>query len=352
VTPRAPRLLAKHLPDVQDGLMSTNNDPDRDPQRSYGHESEPRESEPRESEPRESRPEPQADPDTPIVVAEPSTVEPGTLEPVVVHAAKTEAGPRESSGWTSPAENREPGEPNAYVVRTTVPPMNPHTTGAPLASQHEGAGSPPAPSAAPGLPGGEIYSPTPPTGYTAQPAQPARRGNRLFGTVIALLGTVVFAVVYAAVASLFFVFNPSVDNAAATLTRFLVNFAFIVPVAFFAIAFILLVLILNRAGWWAYIIGGFVVAAIVYAGSIVGAYLAVQGWTMTSGELGEFLRSLLMDPLPLAAAVVAREVSVWTGAWVASRGRKVKERNQAARAEYDRAVTEAPASVPQGSPAW
>lgn len=327
--------------------MSTNNDPDRDPQRSNGHESERS-----EAEPREFRTESQADPDTPFVVAEPSTVEPGTLEPVVVHTANTESGPRESSGWTSPAENREPDGSNPYVVRTTVPPMNPHTTGAPLAQQHEGAGSPPAPSVPPGLPGGEIYSATPPPGYTAQSAQPARRGNRLFGTVIALLGTVAFAVVYAAVASLFFVFNPSVENAAATLTRFLVNFAFIVPVVFFAIAFILLVLILNRAGWWAYIIGGFVVAAIVYAGSIVGAYLAVQGWTMSSDELGAFLRSLMMDPLPLAAAIVAREVSVWTGAWVASRGRKVKERNQAARAEYDRAVAEAPVSAPQGSPAW
>lgn len=321
--------------------MSTNNDSDRDPQTPDNPETERRE--------------PQTQPVREFVVAEPSSVEPGTLEPVVVRTgAEPGQGARESSGWTSPAENRESEDPNPYVVRTTVPPMNPHTTGAPLAQQYEGSGaaSAPAPAVPPGIPGGEIYSPAPTPVYVAQPAQPARRGNRLFGTVIALLGTVAFALVYAAVASLFFIFNPAVDNAAATLTRFLVNFAFIVPVVFFAIAFILLVLILNRAGWWAYIIGGFVVAVIVYAGSIVGAYLAVEGWTMTPDALGEFLRSLLMDPLPLAAAIVAREVSVWTGAWVASRGRKVKERNQAAKADFDKTLAEAPGTAPQGTPAW
>jgi hypothetical protein len=325
--------------------MSTDNDPARDSQ----HPERP------ETERHELPREPQVEPAGEIIVAEPSSVEPGTLEPVVVRTgADTEHGAQ--SGWTSPAENHEREDPNPYVVRTTVPPMNPHTTGLPPAQQHEGAaGSAPAPAAptgSSGLPGGEIYSQAPTPVQAAQPVRPARRGNRLFGTVIALIGTVAFAVVYAAVASIFFVGNPAVDNAMATLTRFLVNFAFIVPVVFFAIAFILLVLILNRAGWWAYIIGGFLVAAIVYAGSIVGAYLAVEGWTMSSDALGEFLRSLMMDPLPIAAAIVAREVSVWTGAWVASRGRKVKERNRVAKADHEKTLPEAPATVSQGSPAW
>lgn len=324
--------------------MSTNNDPERDPQHPERPQSE------RPEPPREESAEPVSE----MIVAEPSSVEPGTLEPVVVRpGADREQGER--SAWTAPAENHESTEPNPYVVRTTVPPMNPHTTGAPAAQHPEGGGSAPAPAAptgSSGIPGGEIYSQAPTPVHVVQPARPARRGNRVFGTVIALLGTVAFAVVYAAVASIFFVMNPAVDNAGATLTRFLVNFAFIVPVVFFAIAFILLVLILNRAGWWAYIIGGFVVAAIVYAGSIVGAYLAVEGWSMSPDALGEFLRSLTMDPLPIAAAIVAREVSVWTGAVVSSRGRKVRERNSVAKADHEKTLAEAPATVPQGSPAW
>jgi hypothetical protein len=322
--------------------MSTSNDPDRDPLSPDSPESSRRES--------------HTDSAREFVVAEPSSVEPGTLEPVVVRTSnEPDQEAQASQGWTSPAENGLAEDPNPYVILTTVPPMNPLTTGAPLAQQPESSAAPAAPAApaaAPGIPGGEIYAQAPTPVYVARPEQPARRGNRLFGTVIALLGTVAFAVVYAAVASIFFAFNPAVENALSTLTRFLVNFAFIVPVVFFAIAFILLVLILNRAGWWAYIIGGFVVAAVVYAGSIVGAYLAVQGWTMSQESLGEFLRSLLMDPLPIVAAIVAREVSVWTGAWVASRGRKVKERNQAAREEYDKTMAEAQATAPQGSPAW
>jgi hypothetical protein len=325
--------------------MSTNNDPERDPR----HPERP------ESERHEPAREEHAEPASEIIVAEPSSVEPGTLEPVVVRTGADPLEGGERPGWTAPAENHESAEPNPYVVRTTVPPMNPHTTGAPVGHHPEGAASAPAPAAptaSSGIPGGEIYSQAPTPVHVVHPAQPVRRGNRLFGTVIALLGTVAFAVVYAAVALIFFAVNPAVDNAVATLTRFLANFAFIVPVAFFAIAFILLVLILNRAGWWAYIIGGFVVAAVVYAGSIVGAYLAVEGWTMSPDALGEFLRSLTMDPLPIAAAIVAREVSVWTGAVVSSRGRKVKERNTVAKADHEKTLAEAPATVPQGSPAW
>ncbi|CAD6004718.1 hypothetical protein [Agreia sp. COWG] len=282
------------------------------------------------------------------VIAEPSSVEPGTLEPVVV---------------------REPVEPeaNPYVVRTTVPPMNPHTTGAPLSTHTE-----PAPPVAPpsgasyaaptgSIPGGEIYAAAPTPVVVAPSIPPAKKGNRKFGTVVALIGTVVFAVVYAAVAFLFFAFNPSVNDAVLTLLRFLSNLAFIVPVAFFAIASVLLVLILNRAGWWAFILGGFVVGVVVYAGAFVGAYLSVSGWQMSQESLTTFLRSLLMDPLPLTAAVVAREVSVWTGAWIASRGRKVKARNAAAREEFDGARPDAsgaaPAPVassaaPANTPAW
>jgi hypothetical protein len=306
--------------------MSTNNDPERD----HRHPESP------ESERHEPAREEHAEPASEIIVAEPSSVEPGTLEPVVVRTGADPLEGGERPGWTAPAENHESAEPNPYVVRTTVPPMNPHTTGAPVGHHPEGAASAPAPAAptaSSGIPGGEIYSQAPTPVHVVHPAQPVRRGNRLFGTVVALLGTVAFAVVYAAVALIFFAVNPAVDNAVATLTRFLANFAFIVPVAFFAIAFILLVLILNRAGWWAYIIGGFVVAAVVYA-------------------LGEFLRSLTMDPLPIAAAIVAREVSVWTGAVVSSRGRKVKERNTVAKADHEKILAEAPATVPQGSPAW
>ena len=291
-----------------------------------------------------------------IVVAEPSSVEPGTLEPVVARVPREKNSAEEpDTGWARPTP-RASEEPNPYVVRTTVPPMNPHTVGAPLAGQHEpgqGVGqTPPVASAAQGGP--DIYAPAPvavPV-HVAGPVAPPRKGNRLFGAAIALAGALVFAVIYAVVALLFFAFNPAVDEAVATLLRFLGNAAFIVPVVFFAIAFALLAVILNRAGWWAYIIGGFLVAAVVYAGSIVGAFVSVEGWAMSPDARGDFLRSLLMDPLPITAGIIAREVSVWAGAWVSSRGRRLKAKNRAARTEFETALAESPATAPAGSPVW
>jgi hypothetical protein len=291
-----------------------------------------------------------------IVVAEPSSVEPGTLEPVVVEVPREQGAPSENeAGWARPTP-RASEEPNPYVVRTTVPPMNPHTTGAPLGGQHEpgqtvGQAPPVAPSAQ-GSP--DIYAPAPTAVPTpiAPPVAPARKGNRVFGAAIAIAGAVVFAVAYAVVAFLFFAFNPAVDEAAATLLRFLGNAAFIVPVVFFAIAFALLAVILNRAGWWAFIVGGFLVAAVVYAGSIVGAFISVEGWAMSPDARGDFLRSLLMDPLPITAGIIAREVSVWAGAWVSARGRRLTAKNRAARAEFETALAESPAAAPAGSPVW
>jgi hypothetical protein len=291
-----------------------------------------------------------------IVVAEPSSVEPGTLEPVVARVPR-ETSPTEEpdTGWARPTP-RASEEPNPYVVRTTVPPMNPHTVGAPLASQHESGqpvGQTP-PVAAPVQGSPDVYAPAPvavPV-QLASPVAPSPKGNRLFGAGIGLAGAVVFAVVYALVAFLFFAFNPAVDEPVATLLRFLGNAAFIVPVVFFAIAFALLAVILNRAGWWAFIIGGFLVAAVVYAGSIVGAFVSVEGWAMSPDARGDFLRSLLMDPLPITAGIIAREVSVWAGAWVSSRGRRLKAKNRAARAEFETALAESPATAPTGSPVW
>jgi hypothetical protein len=126
-------------------------------------------------------------------------------------------------------------------------------------------------------------------------------------------------------------------GAVQAFASYLATAAFIIPVLVFAIALILIVLIVNRAGWWAYVLGGFFVAVLVYFGGIAGALIHVQAWGWQPQEQYDFVRSLTMDPLTLAGAIVAREVSVWTGAWIALRGRKVKARNAAAREEFDRA---------------
>jgi hypothetical protein len=195
----------------------------------------------------------------------------------------------------------------------------------------------PAPAPAPvgTVPYGQ-YQPAPVTAPSA-PRPPAAKGNRAGGSVISLLGTVVFAVVFAAVS--FVVINANLSGAAgvAAWGSFLASAAFIVPVVVFAISLILIVLIVNRAGWWAYVLGGFLVALLVYVAGIAGALVHVQAWTWPAQEQYDFVRSLVMDPLTLAGAIVAREASIWTGAWIAARGRKVKAANATARADWERA---------------
>jgi len=185
------------------------------------------------------------------------------------------------------------------------------------------------------------FAPTPV--YVTAPTPPKTLGNRAAGILIGLIATAVFAVVYALVA--FFISAAgAVDVADATsrFTDFLVLPVYYVPVIFFFLAFALLVAILNRAGWWAYVLGGFIVAVIVYFSYLGGALLAVQAWTLTPSEAVRFMSNQWLNPGAIAAAIVAREVPIWFGAWIARRGRSVTAKNIANKQEYERQLAEGP----------
>jgi hypothetical protein len=118
----------------------------------------------------------------------------------------------------------------------------------------------------------------------------------------------------------------------------------------FLVAFVLLVLVVNRAAWPAYIFGSILVAAAVYFGSI--GILMLLGVVVGAGD-GEALGSfgaLATNPIIIIAALVAREVSIWMGLAISARGRRVKARNHEivdewerehadTRAQYERATT-------------
>jgi len=185
------------------------------------------------------------------------------------------------------------------------------------------------------------FAPTPI--YVTAPTPPKNAGNRAAGILIGLIATAVFAIVYAAVA---FVISASgavdVADATARFSDFMVLPVFYVPVIFFFLAFALLVAIVNRGGWWAYVLGGFAVAVVVYFSYIGGALLAVQAWNLTPTEATRFITTQWLNPGAIAAAVVAREVPIWFGGWIARRGRSVTAKNVAARQEYERQLAEGP----------
>lgn len=176
--------------------------------------------------------------------------------------------------------------------------------------------------------------------YVQTPAPPKKRGNRIVGVLLAVVGAVVFAVLYAAVAALVISLTVPGVTFGPAFGQFLASNLFWVPVFVFLLGFILLVLLVNRAGWWTHVLGLLVVAFFVYFGSI-GLILVVELLQFRSGEeIAARFGIVALNPLIIASAIVAREVSIWIGLAIAARGRRVKARNTEARAAFDRELAE------------
>jgi len=181
--------------------------------------------------------------------------------------------------------------------------------------------------------------------YVEAPIPPKLRSNRVIGSLLALLGAVVFAVVYALFGAAFIAAVDSPVFRAAGFGGFIRDASFWVPVLFFAIGFVLVVLLLNRASWWVHVLGSLLVAVIVYFGTI-GVLLLLNGFSGTALSFGYFA----LNPFVIAATLIAREVSIWIGFLIALRGGRVKELNKAAREAFDsEQASKGPASSTQSS---
>lgn len=166
--------------------------------------------------------------------------------------------------------------------------------------------------------------------YVTQPPPPPRRGNRGFGVLIALLSTVVFGVLFILAGALIqYAVNGFFDYDS------LRDIRVYIPVILFAIGFILLVLITNRANWWAYIVGSILVGLFVYFGT-VGLRMLTDGVIQAPDQASELFALQLVNPSTILAALLAREIAMWVGAAISRRGRALKVRNAEARAAYER----------------
>lgn len=171
--------------------------------------------------------------------------------------------------------------------------------------------------------------------YVTVPAAPVKKGNRGLGSLFAVLAAGVYAVLLAIVFTIIW-FSVGARGPLAVIF----NATFFIPVLFFAAALVLVVLVLNRAGWWTYVIGSIVVALAVYFGAAGSLLLLNGGLLETPESAAAIFRSILGNPLVIAAALLAREVAIWAGVLIAYRGRKVKARNAEARATWDREQAE------------
>ncbi len=168
------------------------------------------------------------------------------------------------------------------------------------------------------------------TVYVEAPTPPRKKSNRGVGTIIAVLSTVIFAAVFAFVVALIINARTGVFG-----FGFLTQTSFYVPVLFFLVGFVLLVLIVNRAPWWAHVFGSIFVALFVYFGTI-GTLLLLGGIIAeTPAHAGQLFAAALIDPSVVAAALIAREVALWMGFAISARGRRLRARNAEARSAYE-----------------
>ena len=167
--------------------------------------------------------------------------------------------------------------------------------------------------------------------YVPAPVPPIKKGNRGFGVLIALLSTVIFAGLYALIIASIRALELGVFR-----FDFFGSLAFYTPAIFFFVGFVIVVLLANRASWWGYVLGSIFVALFVYFGTVATGLLVNNIVAETPSGAARLLSTALFSPFIIAAARLAREVSMWMGALISARGRRVKVRNLEARDAFDR----------------
>ena len=180
--------------------------------------------------------------------------------------------------------------------------------------------------------------------FVQAPEAPRPRGNRGAAGAIGLLATLVFAMLYLAATlglGLLVGTVQTADLADAALAA-LTTWGLWVPTVAFFVGFWFLGAIINRGGWGHWVVWGLVVGVISWGGYLLGALFAAPFWMLTNREGIDLLQQSVLAPLAIVAFVLGRELTVWFGAWVARRGRRVTELNDEAQREYERTLEAGP----------
>lgn len=277
----------------------------------------------------------------------PPLVEPQLSPPLVSSSAPTVTEETGADSRITHAPSPEhASRPEAVEQSLPEPALSHETVPAPSApapppwgaTPHSGpAGQPTIPGAQPdaAYPTAGLTPPAPHTVYVTAPTPPKRKGNRLAGVLYALLATVVFCALFIGVAAIV-LYQQYPADIARFLPEFLSTLAFLVPSILFLVGFAILALLANRAGWWAYVLGSFLVAAFVYFGTIGVVLFSRDVIAMTPREAAEAFSIVAVNQWVIIATIIAREVSIWFGAPIARRGRRMTEHNAESLAAFER----------------
>lgn len=187
-------------------------------------------------------------------------------------------------------------------------------------------------------------APTPQPIFVQAPEAPRPLGNRGTAGAIGLLATLSFAVLYLAVILGLGAISGEVsaENIGTAALAPLSTWAFWVPVVVFFVSFWLLGAIINRGRWGKWVIFGIFVAAATYGGYLLGQLFQAPFWQLSSRQGVELVTEQLFAPLAIASFVIARELTIWFGAWVARSGARKTVLNAEAQAEYERTLEAGP----------
>lgn len=187
-------------------------------------------------------------------------------------------------------------------------------------------------------------APAPQPIFVQAPEAPRPLGNRGTAGAIGLLAALSFAVLYlGAILGLGAISGDvTAANIATAVLEPLRTWAFWVPVVVFFLAFWLLGAIINRGRWGKWVIFGIFVAAAAYGGYLLGQLFQAPFWQLSATQGAQLVTEQLFAPLAIACFVIARELTVWFGAWVARSGARKTVLNAEAQAEYERTLEAGP----------
>ena len=180
--------------------------------------------------------------------------------------------------------------------------------------------------------------------FVQAPEPPRPRGNRAAAGLIGLLAAVSFAVLYLGAALVIGLIDRSLtfDTVADSAIEALTSWWLWITTAVFFIGFWLLGAIINRGRWAHWVVWGLLIGFVAYGAHLVGQLFQAPFWQLTRSEGADLVEAQLVAPLAFAAFVIGRELTIWFGAWVAARGRRMSELNLEAQREYERTLEAGP----------
>lgn len=186
--------------------------------------------------------------------------------------------------------------------------------------------------------------PAPQPIFVQAPEPPRLRGNRGAAGAIGLLAAVAFGVLYLAAALGLQALHGEVTgaNVGTAALAALQSWWLWLPVVAFFLGFWVLGAIINRGRWGHWVIFGLLVGVVAYGGHLLGQLFQAPFWTLTARQGADLVQGQLLAPLAIVAFVLGRELTVWFGAWVAARGKRVTELNDEAQREYERTLEAGP----------